>query len=86
MDPSDINDVIGQYQPSGGPLKFRFRRDARSTDQANPDTTRDSAELQQDNDVGAEAEPAQEQNKMFIGRPSSKQRARRREKLLATLR
>ena len=39
---------------------MRFHRDARSTDQANPDTTRDSADLQQDFDVGAEAEPVQE--------------------------
>ena len=40
---------------------MNIRRNARSTDQANPDTTRDSVDLQQDFDVGVEAEPAQEQ-------------------------
>ena len=61
MDPTDVNDVLGQDQPSGGPLTIHFRRGARSTDQANPDTTRHSGDIQQDFDVGAEAEPAQEQ-------------------------
>ena len=61
MEPADLNDVMGQYQPSDDPLKIHFRRDAPSPDQANPDTTRDSIDLQQDFDVGAEAEPAQEQ-------------------------
>ena len=56
-----MNRVIGQDQPSGAPLPMRFRLDARSNDQANPDTTRDSADLQQNNDVGVEAEQAQEQ-------------------------
>ena len=45
MDPTDGNHVMGQNQPSGGPLTMHFRRNARSTDQANPDTTRDSADL-----------------------------------------
>ena len=59
MDATDINDVMGQYQPSGGPLPMRFLRNARSTDQANRDTTRDSIDLQHDCDVGVEAERAQ---------------------------
>ena len=46
MNPTDVNDVLGQDQPSSGPLMVRFRGGARSTDQANPDTTRDSVDLQ----------------------------------------
>ena len=61
MDHTDMKDVMGQDQPSGGPLTLHFRRSARSTDQANPDTMGDSVDLQRDFDVAAEAEPAQEQ-------------------------
>ena len=61
MHPANGNDVLGQYQPSGGPMTIHFRSSARSIEQANPDTRRDSVDLQQDFDVGAEAGPAQEQ-------------------------
>ena len=87
MHPSDGNDALGQYQPSVGPLTIRFRLGARSTDQGNPDTKSDSVGIQQDIDVGAEEEPAQEQEEEqdFHWTPSWKQRVRRWETRAATL-
>ena len=58
MDPTDVKDMLGQDQHSTGPLMFHFVPSARSTDRPNPDKARD---LQQNIDLGADAEPAQDQ-------------------------
>ena len=61
MDTSNVNVVLGQDQCSTGPLMIHFRRSARYTDRPNPDPTLDSVDLQQNVDMGAEAEQAREQ-------------------------
>ena len=60
MDPTVVSDLMGHNQPSGGPLLVHFRRSCRSNEQPNPETKRDSIDLQEDSDVGNESEQAQD--------------------------
>ena len=39
MDPTDVNDVLRQYETSPGAMTIRFRLSARSPAHENPDTT-----------------------------------------------
>ena len=59
--PTARNDLLGHQQPLGRPLTKRCRRNAHSTEQQNQDMTRDSAELQEDVEVGVELEQEQAQ-------------------------
>ena len=65
MDPTNVSDVIGQYEPSSGRLFVRYRRRARSSEHANQYTTRDSVGLKEDFSVDAEREQAQEHEQDF---------------------
>ena len=55
----DGTDVLPQTLRPIGALVMRFRRDAPSLDLQNPDTRRDSIDLPEDVEMGAEPEQVQ---------------------------